>query len=93
MNLETAADWASQLAELELYGLDAGYIESYGPALRNVTLRDAHRVLDEAFPLGRQLAIVVIGDAQQVRERLERYGPVQQIALAAGSFSDENGAP
>jgi hypothetical protein len=30
---------------------------------------------------------VVIGDAQQVRKRLERYGPVQEIQLAAGSFS------
>ncbi len=57
------------------------------------------QVLEQAFPLGRQLAIVVIGDAQQVRERLERYGPVQQIALAAGSFTQrkrralEQGAP
>jgi predicted Zn-dependent peptidase len=93
MNLETAADWAAQLAELELYGLDPGYIENYGPALRNVTLGDAHQVLEQAFPLGRQLALVVIGDAQQVRERLERYGPVQQIALAAGSFTDGSGAP
>jgi predicted Zn-dependent peptidase len=93
MNLETAADWAAQLAELELYGLEPGYIENYGPALRNVTLRDAHQVLEQAFPLGRQLAMVVIGDAQQVRERLERYGPVQQIALAAGSFTDGSGAP
>jgi zinc protease len=93
MNLETAADWAAQLAELELYGLDPGYIENYGPALRNVSLRDAHQVLEQAFPLGRQLAIVVIGDAQQLRQRLERYGPVQQIALAAGSFTDGSGAP
>jgi zinc protease len=93
MNLETAADWAAQLAELELYGQDPGYIENYGPALRNVTLRDAHQVLEQAFPLGRQLAIVVIGDAQQVRACLERYGPVQQIALAAGSFTDGSGAP
>ncbi|HEX3838233.1 MAG TPA: pitrilysin family protein [Steroidobacteraceae bacterium] len=93
MNLETAADWAAQLAELELYGQDPGYIENYAPALRNVTLDDAQQVLDEAFPLGRQLAMVVIGDAQQVRERLERYGPVQQVALAAGSFTDGTGAP
>lgn len=87
MNLETAADWAAQLAELELYGLDAGYIEGYGPALRRASLQDAREVIDQAFPLGRQLALVVIGDAAQVRARLERYGPVQQLALAAGSFT------
>ena len=87
MNLETAADWAAQLAELELYGLDPAYIEGYGPALRSATLEDARQVIHQAFPLGRQLAVVVIGDAQQVRERLGRYGPVQQIQLAAGSFA------
>jgi zinc protease len=87
MNLETAVDWAAQLAELELYGLDPGYIEGYGPALRRASLEDAQRVIDTAFPVGRQLALVVIGDAAQVAGRLERYGPVRQIALAAGRFS------
>ncbi len=52
MNLETAADWAAQLAELELYGLDPGYIEGYGPALRSASLADAHQVIDTAFPAG-----------------------------------------
>lgn len=87
MNLETAADWAAQLAELELYGLDASYIEGYGPALRRASLKDAREVIDQAFPLGRQLALVVIGDAALVRTRLERYGPVQELALASGSFA------
>jgi zinc protease len=87
LNLETAADWAAQLAELELYGLDPSYIEDFGPALRKASLADAQQVIDEAFPVGRQLALVVIGDASQLRGRLERYGAVQQISLAAGSFT------
>jgi zinc protease len=86
LNLETAADWAAQLAELELYGLDPSYIEEFGPALRHASLADAHQVIEETFPVGRQLALVVIGDAAQLRGRLERYGAVQQIALAAGRF-------
>jgi zinc protease len=87
MNLETAADWAAQLAELELHGLDPEYIEGYGPALRSASVASAERVIREAFPVGRQLAVVVIGDATQVRKRLQRYGTVQEIALAAGSFT------
>jgi zinc protease len=87
LNLETAADWAAQLAELELYGLDPSYIEDFGPALRKASLADAQQVIDEAFPVGRQLALVVIGDASQLRGQLERYGAVQQISLAAGSFT------
>lgn len=94
LNLETAADWAAQLAELELYGLDPGYIEGFGPALRKVSLADAQQVIAEAFPVGRQLALVVIGDASLLGGRLERYGPVQRLALAAGSFTPEgNDAP
>ena len=87
MNLETAADWAAQLADLEVYGLDPGYIEGYGPALRSASLADARQVIDTAFPIGRQLAVVVIGDASLIRQRLERYGSVRQIALAAGRFT------
>jgi predicted Zn-dependent peptidase len=86
MNLETAADWAAQLADLELYGLDRAHIDGYGPALRSAGLEEARQVIQQAFPLGRQLAVVVIGDAQQVRGQLERYGAVRQIRLAAGSF-------
>ena len=86
MNLETAADWAAQLADLELYGLDRAHIEGYGPALRSAGLEEARQVIQQAFPLGRQLAVVVIGDAQQVRGQLERYGAVRQIRLAAGNF-------
>jgi zinc protease len=89
LNLETAADWAVQLAELELYGLNPAYIEGYAPALRGASLADAQRVIQTAFPAGRQLAMVVIGDASQVRERLKRYGPVQELPLAVGG----NGAP
>ncbi len=89
LNLETAADWAAQLAELELYGLDRGYIEGFGPALRAVGLADAKQVIDEAFPLGRQLALVVIGDAALLGKRLERYGPVQRMGLGAGSFTPD----
>ncbi|HTV77106.1 MAG TPA: pitrilysin family protein [Steroidobacteraceae bacterium] len=88
MNLETAADWAAQLAELELYGLEPASIERYGPALRGTRLEEARQVIREAFPVGRQLALVVIGDAQQLRGRLERYGPVQQLPLAAARFSE-----
>jgi len=95
MNLETAADWAAQLAELELYGLDPGYIEGYGAALRRASLGDARGVIQEAFPVGRQLALVVIGDAARLGGRLQRYGPVQHTALSKGSFTswDGNGAP
>lgn len=86
LHLETAPDWAAQLADLELYGLEPGSIADYGPALQRVQLQDAQRVIRQVFPTGRQLALVVIGDAARLRGRLRRYGPVQELPLAAGRF-------
>jgi predicted Zn-dependent peptidase len=87
LSLETAADWAAALGEIELYGLDKTYIEGYGPALRDVALRDTASVIASAFPRPRNLAIVMIGDAAKIRDVARKYGPVTQIALTDPSFT------
>lgn len=92
LNFETAADWAAALGEIELYGLGAEYIDHYGPALRNVTLPDARRVIDEAFPSADSLAMVLIGDATKIRQRVQSYGPVTEMTLTQPSFEAETRA-
>ncbi|HTY49330.1 MAG TPA: pitrilysin family protein [Steroidobacteraceae bacterium] len=87
--LETAADWALQLAELELYGLPPGHVEGYVPALRAAKVADAQQVITAAFPPRRDLVIVLIADAARVRGRLARYGPLAQMRLADGRFTPE----
>jgi predicted Zn-dependent peptidase len=83
LRLETAAHWAGQLADLEFFGLDRGYVEGYGPALAAVAGSDAARVIADAFPPVDDLAIVLIGDAAQVRDAARRYGTLLEIPLAA----------
>jgi zinc protease len=87
--LETSAQWASQLATLEFYGLDRRYIDDYSAALAAVSLPDAKQAIDQVFPPSAQLAIVVIGNASAIREGLRKYGPLTEMKLADPAFSPE----
>jgi zinc protease len=84
---ETAADWAAAFAELEVYGLTPEYIDGYEAALSAVTLDDAHRVIEEAFPDPSRTALVLIADAARVRASLDPYGPIAEMALGRPSFA------
>ncbi|HKR34689.1 MAG TPA: pitrilysin family protein [Steroidobacteraceae bacterium] len=85
--LETSAQWASQLATLEFYGLSRSYIDDYSAALAGVSATDAKRVIDEVLPSSSQLAIVVVGNAGALRDGLRKYGPVTEMKLADPSFA------
>ena len=92
LGFETAADWAAALAELEFYGLDAGYIDDYGAMLRAVTLDDARQVIDEAYPDPDDLTIVLVGDAKKIRRVARRYGPVTVMSITQPEFVPGPGA-
>jgi zinc protease len=84
--LETSGQWAAQLATLEFYGLDRGYIDDYSAQLRAVTPADAKKVIDEVFPPGTSLTMVVVGNASAIREGLRKYGPITEMKLADPTF-------
>jgi predicted Zn-dependent peptidase len=86
LGLETASQWAYQLATLEFYGLDRSYIDDYGNKLAAVTLDDAKRVIDEVIPTSRQLVLVVIGKATAIRDGLRKYGPLTEVKLSDPEF-------
>jgi predicted Zn-dependent peptidase len=85
--LETAADWAAALAELEAYRLGPEYIEGYAAAVRGVGLEQARAVIAEAFPDPEQVVIVLVADAARVRDQVAKYGPVTEMPLAGASFT------
>lgn len=87
--LETAPQWARQLAELEFYRLDRSYVDGYGPALAAVTLADASRVTAEVYPSPDDLTLVFIGDASVIREGVQKYGPVTEMKITAPAFSPQ----
>jgi predicted Zn-dependent peptidase len=86
LRLETAAHWASALADMEFYGLGKEYIEGYGPALAKVDLAETDAVTADAFPRPADLVMVLIGDASKIREMAAKYGPVTEMKLAQPDF-------
>jgi zinc protease len=93
LGLETAADWAAAVAELELYGLGNDYIDRYPAEIAEVTLRDAREVIAEVFPPPDSVAIVVIGDAARIGEQMRRYGPVTRMSLTDPDFVPTTAGP
>jgi zinc protease len=84
---ETSAQWAYQLGNLELYGLDRSYIDDYAVALDSVSADAARKVITTVFPKGDEVTIVVIGNASVIREGLRKYGPISEMKLSDPVFS------
>lgn len=87
LGFETASQWASQLATLELYGLGPQYIDGYANAVSAVQLDDTKKVIAEVFPKSDRVLLVVIGRAEALRDALKKYGPVQEMKLTDPTWS------
>jgi predicted Zn-dependent peptidase len=92
LDFETAMDWTVAMGEIELYGLGAGYIEDYGMQLQNVTLPQMRAVIGTAFPAPDEVAIILIGDAAELRGQVGRYGPVTEMSLTHPDFDSDAAA-
>jgi zinc protease len=84
LRIETPGQIASQVAQARLLGLDPEDVTEYRQRIRAVTQADVRRVAREHVRPG-AAAIVVVGDATQILERLEAVAPV--------SLYDVTGAP
>jgi zinc protease len=87
LGFETAAQWAAQLSTLELYGLDARYIDGYAAAIESVALNDIQSAIGAAIPKSDNVVLVVIGKAAELREALAKYGPLTELALSDQTWS------
>jgi predicted Zn-dependent peptidase len=87
LQLETAAHWAAALADLEFYGLGKDSIEGYAPALAKVDLAETAAVTADAFPRPADLVVVMIGDADKIRESAAKYGTVTEMKISEPDFA------
>jgi predicted Zn-dependent peptidase len=74
LRLETSDQLASQLADLEFYGLDARDVDDFYPKLDAMTLADAQRIIKTYYPLD-NLVFVVIGKASEIGPVVKKYAP------------------
>ena len=89
--LETATQLGRQLATLEAFGLDVAYINEYGRALTSTDMATVTQVIEAVYPDPDDLVMVLLGDAESIRERASAYGPLVEMPIAAPRFRPPNG--
>ena len=85
-SMETASQLAGVFSTLETYGLDAAYINDYGTQLAAATPDSIAAVIDEVYPKADELVFIIIGDAEQIREQVAKYGPITEISIDEPRF-------
>jgi len=84
--LETSGQLASELAQLEFYGLDEREINDLYAQIDAMTLADAQRVIRQYFPRD-NLVFVVIGKASEIGAVVRKYAPkVDTRAITEAGF-------
>ena len=79
--VQTAADIASRLVDMELYGLPEDYFDRYRENIAAVTKDEITRVANKYLDPDRML-IVVVGNAKDIREPLGTLGmPVHDLDI------------
>lgn len=86
LGFETGSDWAAAFADLDLYGLGQDYIENFVPQLQQVDAAAVREVIASAFPSSDELAMVLIGDAGQIRSAAAQFGRVIEKPLTDPDF-------
>jgi predicted Zn-dependent peptidase len=72
--IETTDQLATQIAQLEFYGLDEREINDFYSKIDAMTMDDARRVIRQYFPLD-DLVFVLIGKASEIGSVAKKYAP------------------
>jgi predicted Zn-dependent peptidase len=84
LRLETPDALAARLAEIEFFGLPQDELETYESRVAAVTAAGASQAAERHMPNPDQVAIVLVGQAAQIRPALEaRFGPVRVVTPEA----------
>jgi predicted Zn-dependent peptidase len=75
LSLENAGRVASRVQDIDLYGLPADFYKTYAKRMAAVTAEKVTELANKYLST-KDAAIVVVGDAKQVRESLEKLGKV-----------------
>jgi zinc protease len=88
LKLETPAQMASELLQLELYDISFDYLSSYREAIERVTLEKINS-LASTYLVPADLILVVVGRAEEFMEPLRNWGEVEVVEysdITKGSF-------
>lgn len=84
---ETAPQLARQMAQLEFYGLDTGYINAYAQELVKADMTGIEQVIESVYPARDELVFVLIGNAAAIRSDVAKYGTVTEMTITDLRFT------
>lgn len=84
--LETASALADMFTFLELHGLDRAYVDGYGSALEAAASESIALTISEVYPNPDDLVLVLIGDADAIRDEVAKYGSVTELSITEPRF-------
>jgi zinc protease len=84
--LETNGQLAGRLVDLMFYGLGPDDVDEFGKRVRAVDAASVRRTIETAFPASGNLAMVMIGNAAEIRDDIKKYGAVTEMKIKDPSF-------
>lgn len=76
LGLQAPDALAAQLLDIEFYGLDPGYVETFNDRVNGVTMTDARRALKSYFCVD-DFKILVVSNPETAKKALEALGPIE----------------
>ena len=86
-SIETNGQIAARLADMSFYGLGPEDVNDYAQRVSRVDAAAVRSTIEQAFPQPDNLAIVLIGDAAQIRDAVQKYGPVTEMKISDPRFT------
>ena len=86
-SIETNGQLASRLADMQFYGLDRRDVDEFAARVTAVDADAVKSAIGRDFPRSSDLAMVLIGDAAEIREAIRKYGPVTEMKITDPSFA------
>jgi predicted Zn-dependent peptidase len=75
LSLESPGRTAQRVQDMDLYGLPEDFYKTYAKRMESVTSAQAQTLAAE-YLAPKDVAVIVVGEASQIRSALEKIGPV-----------------
>jgi predicted Zn-dependent peptidase len=85
-SLETNGQLAGRLVDLLFYGLGPDDVDEFGKRVRAVDATAVRRTIETTFPASGNVAMVMVGNAAQIRDRVKKYGAVTEMKISDPRF-------
>jgi predicted Zn-dependent peptidase len=82
---ETSSQLAGLLVQMQLYGYDESFINTFEETVNNLDVAETKRLISTYFPR-ENLQMVIVGNAEEIREGLGKYGELLEVNIKANGF-------